>query len=107
VVIIRLLVAVSIGHCSCTSCIRVHKTELDPTKKNGNAVATFFVSTLNKIHTDTISAALGSVIGYLGAEVARPEMFERVFWPERFHNLDRCYRAGQDCLAGPDGRPVA
>jgi hypothetical protein len=30
--------------------------------------------------------ALGSVIGYLGAEVAEPLIFERLLWPQRFYN---------------------
>jgi len=30
--------------------------------------------------------ALGSVIGYLGSEVAQVSIFERLLWPERFYN---------------------
>ena len=33
-----------------------------------------------------ISAALGSVLGYLGAEVAPNSYFERLLWPQRFYN---------------------
>lgn len=34
----------------------------------------------------TIAAALGSVIGYLGAEVATENIFERLLWPERYYH---------------------
>ncbi|KAF1809212.1 hypothetical protein P152DRAFT_461628 [Eremomyces bilateralis CBS 781.70] len=30
--------------------------------------------------------AFGAIIGYMGAEVAEDAMFERVLWPQRFHN---------------------
>ena len=33
-----------------------------------------------------IAGALGSVIGYLGAEVAEAVVFERLLWPQRFYN---------------------
>lgn len=33
-----------------------------------------------------IIGALGSVIGYLGAEAATESFFERLLWPERFFN---------------------
>lgn len=33
-----------------------------------------------------IVGALGSVIGYLGAEAATESFFERLLWPERFYN---------------------
>ena len=33
-----------------------------------------------------IAGALGSVIGYLGAEVAKNTIFERLLWPQRFYN---------------------
>jgi hypothetical protein len=33
-----------------------------------------------------IAGALGSVIGYVGAEVADPSLFERLLWPQRFYN---------------------
>lgn len=33
-----------------------------------------------------LSGALGSIIGYLGAEVAEATIFERLLWPQRFYN---------------------
>ncbi|KAF8850631.1 hypothetical protein BDZ45DRAFT_539306, partial [Acephala macrosclerotiorum] len=33
-----------------------------------------------------IAGALGSVIGYVGAEVADRSLFERLLWPQRFYN---------------------
>ncbi|KUJ19177.1 uncharacterized protein LY89DRAFT_731593 [Mollisia scopiformis] len=35
---------------------------------------------------DGLAGALGSVIGYLGAEVAEKELLERLLWPQRFYN---------------------
>lgn len=37
------------------------------------------------------TGALGSVIGYLGAEAASESLFERVLWPERFYNDANIY----------------
>lgn len=31
-------------------------------------------------------SALGSVLGYLGAEVAESSLFQRLLWPQRFYN---------------------
>lgn len=36
--------------------------------------------------SSAVSGALGSVMGYVGAEVARPKCFERLLWPGRFYN---------------------
>ncbi|MCJ1387452.1 hypothetical protein MMC18_000295 [Xylographa bjoerkii] len=33
-----------------------------------------------------VAGSLGSVIGYLGAEVAENNIFERLLWPQRFYN---------------------
>ncbi|EFX00045.1 hypothetical protein CMQ_7047 [Grosmannia clavigera kw1407] len=33
-----------------------------------------------------VIAALGAVIGYLGGDVAQKSTFERLLWPQRFHN---------------------
>ncbi|KAJ1323431.1 hypothetical protein MN608_11586 [Microdochium nivale] len=38
------------------------------------------------VDTSTLTGALGSVIGYLGSEVAEPQLFERLLWPQRFYN---------------------
>ena len=34
----------------------------------------------------TVAAALGLILGYLGAEVAQASTFERLLWPQRFYN---------------------
>ena len=33
-----------------------------------------------------LSGALGSIIGYLGAEIAEANIFDRLLWPQRFYN---------------------
>ncbi|KAK1828326.1 hypothetical protein QBC39DRAFT_155881 [Podospora conica] len=33
-----------------------------------------------------VVAAIGATVGYLGAEVAEESMFERILWPQRYHN---------------------
>jgi hypothetical protein len=35
---------------------------------------------------DALAGALGSVVGYLGAEVAEEEIFKKLLWPQRFYN---------------------
>jgi hypothetical protein len=35
---------------------------------------------------DAIAGALGSIIGYLGAEVAQETLFERLLWPQRYYS---------------------
>lgn len=35
---------------------------------------------------DAIAGALGSIIGYLGAEVAQEGLFWRLLWPQRYYN---------------------
>jgi hypothetical protein len=49
---------------------------------------TLFLRTLFDIASvmSAIAGALGSVIGYLGAEVAEAVVFERLLWPQRFYN---------------------
>lgn len=37
-------------------------------------------------NTPALVGALGSVIGYLGSEVAEDTVFERLLWPQRFYN---------------------
>src|SRR5277367_4605913 len=36
--------------------------------------------------TSAVTGALGSIIGYLGAEVAEETLFERLLWPQRYYN---------------------
>jgi hypothetical protein len=33
-----------------------------------------------------ITGALGTILGYLGAEVAEESTFERLLWPQRYYN---------------------
>ncbi|KAH0364904.1 hypothetical protein KCU89_g18910, partial [Aureobasidium melanogenum] len=33
-----------------------------------------------------ITGALGTILGYLGAEVAEESVFERLLWPQRYYN---------------------
>jgi hypothetical protein len=35
-----------------------------------------------KLNLDSLAGALGSIIGYLGAEAAQPYLFERLLWPQ-------------------------
>ncbi|KAL4908409.1 hypothetical protein BDW74DRAFT_100438 [Aspergillus multicolor] len=34
----------------------------------------------------TVNNALGTILGYLGAEIAPPDLFERLLWPQRYYN---------------------
>lgn len=56
--------------------------------------------------TSAITGALGSIIGYLGSEVAEPAVFERLLWPERFYNVISCRNAIEMTLFMPLGGPV-
>ncbi|KAE9967226.1 hypothetical protein Vi05172_g12954 [Venturia inaequalis] len=56
--------------------------------------------------TSAIAGALGSIIGYLGSEVAEPSVFERLLWPERFYNVVSCRNAIEIALFMPLGGPV-
>jgi hypothetical protein len=50
--------------------------------------------------------ALGTLIGYLGAEVAIPEIFERLLWPERCYNGSNLSKASQMAFFMPMGGPL-
>ena len=54
----------------------------------------------------SIINALGTLIGYLGAEVAIPEIFERLLWPERFYNGFNLSKVPQMALFMPMGGPL-
>lgn len=56
--------------------------------------------------TSAITGALGSIIGYLGSEVAEPAVFERLLWPERFYNVVSCRNAIEMALFMPMGGPI-
>jgi hypothetical protein len=38
------------------------------------------------VQFEALSAGLGTILGYLGAEVATETTFERLLWPQRFYN---------------------
>ena len=53
-----------------------------------------------------IIGALGSIIGYLGSEVADETIFERLLWPERFHNRVSFTALLKIALSMPMGGPL-
>ena len=53
-----------------------------------------------------ILAALGSVIGYVGAEVADSIIFERLLWPYRFYNYLILWNAIKLAIFMPMGGPL-
>ena len=61
---------------------------------------------LDDTKTTSIVAALGSVIGYVGAEVAGPVIFERLLWPDRFYNDLTIWIAFKLAIFMPMGGPL-
>lgn len=53
-----------------------------------------------------VAAALGSVIGYVGAEVAEDSIFERLLWPQRFYNTSSLSSLATNVLFEPMGGPL-
>ncbi|PNP73904.1 hypothetical protein FNYG_12755 [Fusarium nygamai] len=53
-----------------------------------------------------IIAAVGSVIGYVGAEVAEESLFERILWPQRFYNALDITTALKLAILTPMGGPL-
>jgi hypothetical protein len=53
-----------------------------------------------------VAGALGSVIGYVGAEVAEPTVFERLLWPQRFYNYTTPRTLFLSALTMPMGGPL-
>ncbi|KAL8365221.1 hypothetical protein RB595_004157 [Gaeumannomyces hyphopodioides] len=53
-----------------------------------------------------IVAAFGAVIGYLGSEVAEKSVFERLLWPQRFHNYLSAADFAKLCLLMPMSGPL-
>ncbi|RBR25338.1 uncharacterized protein FIESC28_01775 [Fusarium coffeatum] len=53
-----------------------------------------------------IIAAVGSVIGYVGAEVAEESLFERILWPQRFYNVLDFTTAVKLTILTPMGGPL-
>lgn len=54
----------------------------------------------------SILSALGTLIGYIGAEAATDQVFERLLWPQRFWNWFSIYHMFQVVLFMPMGGPV-
>ena len=54
----------------------------------------------------SILSALGTLIGYIGAEAATDQVFERLLWPQRFWNGFSVYHAFQVALLMPMGGPL-
>ncbi|KAK6501022.1 hypothetical protein TWF506_003777 [Arthrobotrys conoides] len=55
--------------------------------------------------TDVIGA-IGAVIGYLGAEVAEPTLFDRLLWPQRYYNNASVYDVLVLLILMPMGGPL-
>jgi len=53
-----------------------------------------------------VLSALGTLIGYLGTEVATGDLFERQLWPQRFYNGFTIYNAWKLALLMPMGGPL-
>lgn len=56
--------------------------------------------------TNALAGALGSIIGYLGAEASEPSLFERLLWPQRFYNDNSVSGAVKAALLMPMGGPI-
>lgn len=54
----------------------------------------------------TLSGALGSVIGYLGAEVAEASLFARLLWPKRYYNEASILQMIRMAIVLPMGGPL-
>jgi len=54
----------------------------------------------------SILSALGTLIGYIGAEAATDQVFERLLWPQRFWNWFSIYHMFQVVLFMPMDGPV-
>ncbi len=53
-----------------------------------------------------VNNALGTLLGYLGSEVATPDIFERLMWPTRFYNGFDVYNAPKMMFFMPMGGPL-
>jgi hypothetical protein len=53
-----------------------------------------------------VSGALGTILGYLGAEVATESTFERLLWPQRFYHNFNLAIALQMVFLIPSGGPL-
>lgn len=57
-------------------------------------------------HAAAVLSALGTLLGYIGAEVATDNVFERLLWPQRFFNSLSYRTALQIGLLMPMGGPL-
>ena len=57
-------------------------------------------------NTTPLTGALGSIIGYLGADSCEPNIFERLLWPERFYNNITLGSLLKITIAAPSGGPL-
>lgn len=57
-------------------------------------------------HSAAVVSALGTLLGYIGAEVATDAVFERLLWPQRFFNHLSYRNALQIGLLMPMGGPL-
>lgn len=53
-----------------------------------------------------ILGALGTIVGYLGAQVAPDDLFERLLWPQRFYNDFHLRNAAKVAFLMPMGGPM-
>lgn len=56
--------------------------------------------------TPNVLAALGTLIGYVGTEVSIHDLFERLFWPQRYYNNFSPKNAWKFALFMPMGGPL-
>jgi hypothetical protein len=66
----------------------------------------FHLDLSNMADTNGITGALGSIIGYLGAEVAETSAFERLLWPARFYNVVSLRNLMELAFLMPMGGPL-
>ena len=67
---------------------------------------TLFGMPSNSADLNSLAGALGSIIGYLGAEAAEPYLFERLLWPQRFYNANSLTTFLGSALLMPMGGPL-
>src|SRR5262245_61443387 len=57
-------------------------------------------------NSTNVLTALGTLIGYLGSEVATQDLFERQLWPQRFYNGVSLRNLWKLALIMPMGGPL-
>ncbi|KAK2877792.1 hypothetical protein FQN49_001190 [Arthroderma sp. PD_2] len=60
----------------------------------------------NQLPLNSVLSALGTLIGYIGTEVASDTFFHRVLWPQRAYNNLRLQNAWKLALFSPMGGPL-